>query len=452
MQRLPTVPVPIPSRVYYGWVIVATGLAINMATTPLNPVVFSFFIAPMSEEMGWSLGALSLAITFRMAVSGATAPLIGLIIDRFGPRWLGLFAGVVAAGSLIGLFYTQQIWLVYLLFAISGGVGLGGGPGGNLLTLVPVAKWFVQKRGRAMSIATTGMAVGTVLAIPATQWIIQNMGWREAWAILGVMVAFIIIPLSLLFLRGAPSDLGLQPDGMNVKQPSPSPGVGQGSEGVVETDWTAKEALRHPVLWLILFALAVGGFALAGTLLHRVAYWEETGMSPALVAFGTAMDPFTFMFSVVVFGVIGEKVRTRNLALFGGLVFTLSMIPMILSTGQTYTIFAHNIIWASGGGRLHHGEQPDLAQLLWSEVSGHHSRHSVSRAGGGNRLGASGLRVPAGCRGSAYHAMDVLGGLLCHVGHSAVHGKAAAAQGSRGGGGAGHTPRIGGVSWNWKER
>ena len=61
MQRLPTVPVPIPSRLYYGWVIVATGLAINMATTPLNPVVFSFFIKPMSEEMGWSLGALSLA-------------------------------------------------------------------------------------------------------------------------------------------------------------------------------------------------------------------------------------------------------------------------------------------------------------------------------------------------------------------------------------------------------
>ena len=350
MQRLPTVPVPIPSRLYYGWVIVATALAINMATAPLNPVVFSFFIAPMSEEMGWSLGALSLAITFRLVVSGVTAPLIGLIIDRFGPRWLGLFAGLVVGGSLIGLFYTRQIWLLYLLFAVSGGVGLGGGPGGNLLTLVPVAKWFVLKRGRAMSIATTGMAIGTVATIPAAQWIIQNTGWREAWAILGVLAAVITIPLSLLFLRGAPSDLGLQPDGLNGTQPAPSPGVGQGSGRVVETDWTAREALRHPVLWLILLALGVGGFALAGTLLHRVAYWEETGMSPALVAFGTAMDPFTFMFSVVVFGVIGESVKTRHLALFGGLVFTLSMIPMILSTGQTYTIFAHNMIWATGGG------------------------------------------------------------------------------------------------------
>lgn len=388
MQRLPTVPIPMPSRLYYGWVIVAAGLAINMATTPLNPVVFSFFIAPMSEEMGWSLGALSLAITFRMAVSGATAPLIGLIIDKFGPRWLGLLAGLVAGGSLIGLFYAEQIWVIYLLFAISGGVGLGGGPGGNLLTLVPVAKWFVLKRGRAMSIATTGMAVGTVLAIPATQWIIQNMGWREAWAILGVMVAIIIIPLSLLFMRGAPSDLGLQPDGLNGTQPAPSPG-GRGSGSGVESDWTAKEALRQPVLWLILFALAVGGFALAGTLLHRVAYWEETGMSPALVAFGTAMDPFTFMFSVVVFGVIGEKVRTRNLALFGGLVFTLSMIPMILSSGQTYTIFAHNMIWASGGGAY-----ITANNLIWPNYFGRRSLGTIRGIVFPVQVAATGLGPP----------------------------------------------------------
>ena len=388
MQRLPTVPIPMPSRLYYGWVIVAAGLAINMATTPLNPVVFSFFIAPMSEDMGWSLGALSLAITFRMAVSGATAPLIGLIIDKFGPRWLGLLAGLVAGGSLIGLFYAEQLWLIYLLFAISGGVGLGGGPGGNLLTLVPVAKWFVLKRGRAMSIATTGMAVGTVLAIPATQWIIQNMGWREAWAILGVMVAIIIIPLSLLFLRGAPSDLGLQPDGLNGTQTAPSPG-GQGLGRVVESDWTAREALRQPVLWLILFALAVGGFALAGTLLHRVAYWEETGMSPALVAFGTAMDPFTFMFSVVVFGVIGEKVRTRNLALFGGLVFTLSMIPMILSSGQTYTIFAHNMIWASGGGAY-----ITANNLIWPNYFGRRSLGTIRGIVFPVQVAATGLGPP----------------------------------------------------------
>ena len=340
-----------PSRLYYGWVIVATALVINMATSPLNPVVFSFFITPMSEEMGWSLGAVSLALTFRLVVSGVTAPLIGVIIDRFGPKWLGLFAGLAAGASLVGLFYTRQLWLLYLLFAFSGGVGLGGGPGGNLLTLVPVAKWFILKRGRAMSIATTGMAIGTVMAIPAGQWMIQTVGWRQAWVIFGVLASVITAPLSLLFLRGSPSDLGLQPDGFDKTGPKPSHGDRASQQDtVVETDWTAREALRHPVSWLILAALGMGGFALTGTLLHRVAFWEGTGMSPALVAFGTAMDPFTFMFSVVIFGVIGERVKTRQLGLFGGLGFGLSMLPMILSTGQTYTIFLHNMVWATAGG------------------------------------------------------------------------------------------------------
>ncbi len=351
MQRLPTVPIPIPSRLYYGWVIVATGLAINIATAPLNPVVFSFFIAPISKEMGWSLGAVSLALTFRLLISGVTAPLIGLIIDRFGPRWLGLLAGLAAGVSLIGLFYAHQLWLLYLLFAISGAVGLGGGPGGNLLTLVPVAKWFTLKRGRATSIATTGMAIGTVMSIPAGQWMIQTIGWREAWVVFGVVVTIIIVPLSFLFLRGSPSDLGLEPDGFGeTRLELSADGNGDQQEAASETDWTAREALRHPVAWLILGALSMSGFALTGTLLHRVAYWEGTGMSPSMVAFGIAMDPFTVIFSVIIFGLIGERVRSRYLGLFGALGFSLSMLPMILTTGQAYTIILHSMTWAIGAG------------------------------------------------------------------------------------------------------
>ena len=348
MQKLPTVPIPIPSRLYYGWVIVATALVINVSTSPLGPLVFSFFIAPMREEMGWSLGAISLGLTFRMIASGVTSPLIGMIIDRFGPRYLGLLAGLVAGGCLIALFFARDLWLFYLLFALSGSVGLGGGPGGNLITLVPVAKWFIVKRGRAMAIATTGMAIGTVMAIPSIQWMIQAIGWREAWVILGAFVALIIVPLSLLFLRGAPSDLGLQPDGFHDLQIESVSAQTQSAIG--ETDWTAREALRQPVSWLILSVLALVGFTLTGTLVHKIGYWELTGMSPTLIAFGTALDPFTVIFAVLFFGFIGERMKIRYLGLLGGLGFSLSMVPMMLSSGQTYTIIAHSMIWAFAAG------------------------------------------------------------------------------------------------------
>ena len=390
MRRLPTVPIPIPSRLYYGWIIVGTALIINGASAPLNPVIFSFFIGPMREEMGWSVGAVSLALTFRLVASAITAPLLGWMIDRFGPRALGLFSGLAAAGTLVGLYYVRELWMLYLLFALSGGVGIGAGPGGNLLTLVPVSKWFISKRGRAVSIATAGMAIGTVLAILAGQWMIQTVGWRQAWVVFGALVAIIIAPLSLLFLRDSPSDLGLRPDGLDDKA------LGHSSEekhsyriASVETDWTAKEVVRNPVTWLIIAALAIGGFASSGALVHRVAFWEQIGMSPALVAFGTVMDPLIFSFSVVIFGFVAERMETRHLGLFGGLVWSLSMLPMILSTGQASTIFAHNIVWAMGAGAY-----VTANNLIWPNYFGRRFLGTIRGIVLPVQVAASGLGAP----------------------------------------------------------
>ena len=365
MRRLPTVPVPLPFRLYYGWVIVGASAVMNVAMAPANPIIFSFFITPMMEDMGWSRGALSLALTFRLVASAVSAPLIGLVIDKFGPQWLGVCGGLVAGVCLIGLAFTQQLWLVYLIFAVSGGVGFGGGPGGNLLTTVPVAKWFVVKRGRAMAITSAGMVAGASTGILIAQWLIQTIGWRGAWVVFGSAVIVVVIPVSALFMRRFPEDLGLLPDGA-TEGPESMENSAAASDVATEVDWTVGEALRTPTLWLILGALALGGFALTGTLIHRVGYWEEVGMTPALVAIGTAADPFTVIFSVLVFGIIGERVRVRYLGMLAGGGFALSMLPMIFTTGQTYTIFMHNIIWGGLGG----GVFITFNNLIWPSYFG----------------------------------------------------------------------------------
>jgi predicted MFS family arabinose efflux permease len=73
-------------------------------------------------------------------------------------------------------------------------------------------------------------------------------------------------------------------------------------------------------------------------------------MSPTVIAFGTAMDPLTVIFSVLLFGFLGERVKISHLGLLGGLAFSLSMVPLMLSSGQTYTIIAHSMIWAVAAG------------------------------------------------------------------------------------------------------
>ena len=339
--------IPLPSGLYYGWVIVGVSLLGNVAVVPLNPVIFSFFLAPMSDDLGWSRSTLSWALTLRLVMAGLTAPVIGVLIDRFGSRWVGVLAALVAGLSIAALSSVNHLWFLFLLFAVSGGVGLGGGPGANLLLQVPVAKWFVTKRGRAMAISTVGLAGGTFVAIPVGQWLIETYGWREAWVVFGILVPVLLVPLFGIFMRRAPEDFGLLPDGAPAApetQATTEPGV------ATETDWTVAQAVRTPTLWIVLIAFALLGAALSGTLVHRVAFWQDIGMSPRLVAIGTAMDPLTVVFSALVFGVVGERVHPRYLALVGGVGFALSMLPMVFATDHAYVIFAHNITWGAAAG------------------------------------------------------------------------------------------------------
>ena len=100
-------------------------------------------------------------------------------------------------------------------------VGMSGP--GALVTSVPVLKWFVRDRGRAIAFTSLGIPIGAVLFVPLTQILIDGVGWRMAWVVLAIIGVAVIVPLSAVFVRRQPEDMGLLPDGC----PSPSV-VGEG--------------------------------------------------------------------------------------------------------------------------------------------------------------------------------------------------------------------------------
>jgi sugar phosphate permease len=352
----------LPARIYYGWVMVASAFSINAVAATLNPVVFAFFIGPMSDDLGVSKSALSWALTFRLVAAGVTGPTLGSLIDRFGARWLGAGCAVVAGSMLIAVSFVHTLWLIYLVFAISGLAGLGG-PAGQLLTQVPLAKWFVRQRGKALAIATMGLAGGTVVTIPITQALVDAIGWRSTSVIYGITVMAVAVPVSLLLVQRTPEDLGLYPDGADG--PMTEAEENALSTLTTDQDWTVKEALRTPAMGLILAAMGLAGMALTGTLVHRVAYWESTGMSPTLVGFGTAIDPLAVVGSAFVFGMLADRVAIRYLGAAGLLGIGLSVVPMIYTSGQSYTIILHGFLWgAAAGGYI------TLNNIVWPNYFG----------------------------------------------------------------------------------
>ena len=202
------------------------------------------------------------------------------------------------------------------------------------------------------------------------------------------MVVLAVIPLvSGVFVRRAPEDLGLHPDGLDH---APIEEEANGSRGLATTDdWTVKEAMRTPTMWLLLLALGLAGTSLTGTLVYRVDYWSSLGMSPALVGFGTMLDPLVVVFSVFLMGMVADRVPVRFLG-FGGLaVFAASVLPMIYSDGQAYTIILHNVVWGAGAGGY-----ITLNNLVWPNYYGRRYLGAIRGIVLPVSIAASGLGAP----------------------------------------------------------
>ncbi len=329
--------------IFYGWVIVGTALTMNLAASPLNAAIFSFFITPMSEDLGWSRADLSWGYTVRLAVAGVSGPVLGVLLDRFGSRVLGSIAGLLAGFSVLALAGVHSLFVFYLLFAISGLAGFGA-PAGQLLTTVPVSKWFHVNRGRALALATVGLPLGTTIFIPITQALIDRIGWRETWAISGVLVIVLIALPCALLMRKDPESMSLHPDGLDHPPQIAAAAIGDLS---TSEDWTASQVLRSPAMWMIVAAMTFSGLVLPGTVVYRVSFWEDQGLSSGMIAAATAIDPLTVTLSALVCGVIAERVQTRYLGFAGGIIVGCSMLAMIFARDSVVLLLTYNIPGAS---------------------------------------------------------------------------------------------------------
>ena len=187
-----------------------------MVSCFMNPVVFSIFIDPMRNDMNVGLGALAWVMSIRMLSGGLATPVIGRLLDKYGARWVGSFGGFVAGLSLVGFYFADNLWSLYLFAFLGGlsGMGVAGG-GGQLLTTLPVANWFVAKRGRAVAITSTGMGIGTTISAPMGLLLINTIGWRSTWLVFGLIIWLVVIPGYGIFMRRRPEDVGLLPDGLD---------------------------------------------------------------------------------------------------------------------------------------------------------------------------------------------------------------------------------------------
>lgn len=279
----PATPAPAakPARFFYGWYIVAASFVSNMLTGGIYWQGFQVFFLPLIEEFGWSRASLSLAFSFREMETGIGAPIVGVLVDRLGPRRIIMLSGFVMGLGMMLLALTQNLIMFYAFFILA---SLGASGTSHAISWsVVVSRWFRRKRGTAIGIAMSGPVLsGPVLLVLA--WGLETVGWRWTVAAAGALLWFTVIPLANV-VRDHPSRIGLLPDG-DVAEPVSAVPSAAGAQAtpppgaVVEHGYTVREALTSSAFWLLAGVLTCLFFGLSSFQVHQVAFFQnDAGLS-----------------------------------------------------------------------------------------------------------------------------------------------------------------------------
>jgi MFS family permease len=309
---------------FYGWVLVAVSF-VTMAVGVNARTAFSLLFPPILHEFRWDRGVTAGAFSFGFLISAVVTPCVGWLTDRRGPR-LVVETGVVAMGgglllaSLIG-----QPWQLYLSLGalVGGGVNLLAYTGQSLY----LTNWFVRRRGLALSIAFSGVGIGSVTILPWLQAVIADSGWRTACRGLGLLVLVLLAPLNLL-LRGKPADLGLEPDG-NAVGGIASMAHGGAAGGPAPLDWTLGGALGRPRFWWLALAYFCALFTWYAVQVHQTKYLTEVGFDPKSAAWALGLVSLVAVPGQIALGHLSDRIRREWVWSIGNGGFVLSCAALL---------------------------------------------------------------------------------------------------------------------------
>ncbi|MGY1827582.1 MFS transporter [Blastococcus sp. SYSU DS0541] len=291
-------------------------------TAPGQTAAISAFIDPMTRDLGISRSAISTAYLIGTLAGAAAMPVVGRALDRYGTRLTMAAIGAVFGGVLLAL---SEVSTVVGLTAGFVGVRMAGQGALGLVATTAVAVWFSRRRGLAVGVVSAVGAAGISLAPVGLEALISATDWRTAWAIEGVAVWAIVIPLALFGVRNSPADLGQRPDG---RTPEGAPPPAAGPVGA-----TLGEAVRTPFFWVILGGVAVSGMLGTAVAFHQIDLLGEQGLSSGEAAANFLPQTAASLLATLVVGALVDRISPRwltagsMLALTGGLTWGTAVDP-----------------------------------------------------------------------------------------------------------------------------
>lgn len=150
-------------KLFYGWWIVIASFINLFLGNGVALYSFGAFFKPLIMEFGWTRTSVSMAYSFLSIAAGLASPILGKVLDHYGPRRV-MVPGAIALGlSYMWLFKLHTIWQLWAVYIV---IGVGFVSTTAIPCTKVISQWFIKKRGRAFGIALSGVGMGGPNHIP----------------------------------------------------------------------------------------------------------------------------------------------------------------------------------------------------------------------------------------------------------------------------------------------
>jgi sugar phosphate permease len=273
---------------------------------------FTAVFDPLIEEFGWSSAQISLAASLRGLEVGLLSAVVGLMVDRLGPRKLIIGGSILVTIGYLILSQVSSLAMFYLAFAL---ISLGMSACAGTVLLTAVTHWFNRKAGIATGIVASGFGLGGII-VPIVTTLIDKFDWRPAMIMIAIGTVIVCIPLALL-VRHRPEDYGYLPDGDTVAVEKSQAAI----EKQPEANYTIWQALRDRAFWHVSISSSCHSFVIGAVVTHVMPYLGSVGVGRSTASLIALFLPLASVIGRLSCGTISAKTGNRA-------VYTTSFILM----------------------------------------------------------------------------------------------------------------------------
>ena len=347
-------------RIFYGWIIagvVSLAWAISIGPRQAFPV----FLLAFLQDFGSSRTATAATFSIHMSCYALGGWALGALADRLGPRRVIAWSTVVWILVLLLCGLPRNLWQLYLIYGVVGGVATSG------LAYVPnnalLSRWFIRYRGMATGISQAGVPLGTAAFGPLAQLGIAWVGWRWTHVGFGLVVAATALPLIVMFLRDDPREMGLTPDGI----PRGASEAALPSRLLPRVEGFTGSGLPRGY-WTVFGANILRGMTMYAILVHQVVYLVDAGYTRMAAASFFSLGAVIAVPAGLAAGAVSDRVgRPRAYAGFAAL-YVIAYFALLGVQGPSHVVFLSVFILACGMATG--GGPPVFAAFLTDRLQG----------------------------------------------------------------------------------